>query len=116
MDEIVRQIVDQIMRERDEFNDKYRDLQREHDRVVEGEMASLRESYVEKMNALNEELVNVREQCQVLQNQLDERVMVKQEEKEDDDAKNEKIDDVGMASWNNWGETSLAEVRHCSGG
>ena len=37
IDEIGRQIVDQIMRERDEFNEKYRDLQREHDRAVEGE-------------------------------------------------------------------------------
>lgn len=37
MDDIVRQIVDQIMKERDEFGEKYRDLQEEHDRMVERE-------------------------------------------------------------------------------
>ena len=37
MDDIVRQIVDQIMKERDEFGERYRDLQEEHDRMVESE-------------------------------------------------------------------------------
>ena len=37
LDEIARQIVDQITKERDEFGERYRDLQREHDRLVEGE-------------------------------------------------------------------------------
>ena len=55
-----------------------------------GEMATLRESYAQKMSELNDELMHVREQCEALQNQLDERALVKQEEREDEEARDEK--------------------------
>ena len=72
-DEILQQIVDQVTREREDFDEKYQALVKEN-----ADVESLRESLTSKVNALNDELVMMKEaydrldqENQVMKNEVD---------------------------------------------
>lgn len=52
------------------------------------------------MSEVNDELMNVKEQCEALQNELDERSVVKDEVK--DEVKEEKLSDGKLDYFSDW--------------
>ncbi|CAF4949422.1 unnamed protein product, partial [Rotaria sp. Silwood1] len=92
-DDIAQQIVDQVTKEREDFNEKYQALEKENDNLrseLTNNMESIRESYVNTVNELNQELLIMKKQCeqfdaenQILTNELEKRsVQINQEQVE----------------------------------
>jgi SMC interacting uncharacterized protein involved in chromosome segregation len=62
VDEIAQQIADQVTREREDFNEKYQTLERTNNEIRSSDNAeSVRQSYMNTVNALNQELVAMKE-------------------------------------------------------
>ncbi|CAF5046650.1 unnamed protein product, partial [Rotaria magnacalcarata] len=74
-DDIAQQIADQVTREREEFNEKCQTLEKQNEDLrseFTNNMESIRESYVNTVNELNQELLVMKKQCGEcdIQNQL----------------------------------------------
>ncbi|CAF0778122.1 unnamed protein product [Rotaria sordida] len=66
-DEIAQQIVDQVTKEREDFTGKYQELEKQNDNLrseLTNNMESIRESYVNTVNELNQELLIMKKQCE----------------------------------------------------
>ncbi|CAF1445487.1 unnamed protein product, partial [Rotaria sordida] len=66
-DEIAQQIVDQVTKEREDFTGKYQELEKQNDNLrseLTNNMESIRESYVNTVNELNQELLIMTKQCE----------------------------------------------------
>ncbi|CAF4622746.1 unnamed protein product, partial [Rotaria socialis] len=74
-DVIAQQIADHVTREREDFNEKYQTLEKQNEDLrseLTNNMESIRESYVNTVNELNQELLIMKKQCEECdtQNQL----------------------------------------------
>ncbi|CAF5207416.1 unnamed protein product, partial [Rotaria magnacalcarata] len=74
-DDIAQQIGDQVIREREEFNEKCQTLEKQNEDLrseFTNNIESIRESYVNTVNELNQELLVMKKQCGEcdIQNQL----------------------------------------------
>ncbi|CAF3326714.1 unnamed protein product, partial [Rotaria socialis] len=74
-DVIAQQIADHVTREREDFNEKYQTLEKQNEDLrseLTNNMESIRQSYVNTVNELNQELLIMKKQCEECdtQNQL----------------------------------------------
>ncbi len=61
-DEIAQQIADEVIREREDFNEKYQALERANNDLRSGDNAeSIRQSYMNTVNELNQKLLAMKE-------------------------------------------------------
>ncbi|CAF3203995.1 unnamed protein product, partial [Rotaria sp. Silwood2] len=86
VNKIIQQIVEEIRKERENSNDRYEALEQINDQLrleSENNMESIRQSYINTVNELNEELLAMKEQCeqidaekQFLTNQLENQSII----------------------------------------
>ncbi|CAF1495089.1 unnamed protein product, partial [Rotaria sp. Silwood1] len=86
INEIVQQIVEEIKKEREQSNERYQALEKANNQLqleLENNMESIRQSYTNTVNELNQELLAMKEQCeqldsekQFLTNQLENQSMM----------------------------------------
>ncbi|CAF3364647.1 unnamed protein product, partial [Rotaria sp. Silwood2] len=100
-DEIAQEIVDQITKEREDFNEKYQVLEKENDNLrseLTNNMESIRESYVNTVNELNQELLIMKKQCEQFdaENQLLTNELEKQSVEIDRDQPKQTIEKVSV--------------------
>ncbi|CAM4785325.1 unnamed protein product [Rotaria magnacalcarata] len=66
-DKIIKQIVDQIKREREDFHERYQKLETTNNRLqseLDNNMESIRQSYLNTVNEYNQELLIIKGECE----------------------------------------------------
>ncbi|CAF4939413.1 unnamed protein product, partial [Rotaria sp. Silwood1] len=81
INEIVQQIVEEIKKEREQSNERYQALEKANNQLqleLENNMESIRQSYTNTVNELNQELLAMKEQCEQL-DQIDKELIIENE-------------------------------------
>ncbi|CAF5050432.1 unnamed protein product, partial [Rotaria socialis] len=66
-DKIIKQIVDQIKREREGFHERYQKLETTNNRLqseLDSNMESMRQSYLNIVNEYNQKLLVIKDECE----------------------------------------------------